>query len=184
MKLAQETVVAEKTKYALSIDQIQKFLPHRTPFLLVDRVLEIQAGGDLNDPSINGKIGTRVVATKCVSYNEPYFAGHFPGFAILPGVLLIETMAQVATFSLYPYVKNNPEQGLRDTRCVLVGIDSARFRKPVIPGDKLTIETVVSRTRGPLWAFDCKASVDGQLVAEAKIMANWITDSPEKEAVK
>ena len=166
--------MAQEAKFALGIDEIQKFLPHRMPFLLVDRILEIAPGPETADAAMTGKVGTRVVGVKCVSYNEPYFAGHFPGFAILPGVLVIETMAQVATFSLYPHVKTDPTQGLRDTRCVLVGVDSARFRRPVVPGDSMRIETVVSKTRGPLWVFDCKASVDGQLVAEAQIMANWI----------
>src|SRR6478609_8230282 len=93
----------EQQQYRLNVDQIQKFLPHRQPFLLVDRILEIHPTGDLTDVSPSGKVGTRVVGLKNVSFNEPYFQGHFPGFAILPGVLLIEIMAQVASFSLYPF---------------------------------------------------------------------------------
>ena len=93
-----------ENKYRLNIDQIQKFLPHRPPFLLIDRVLEIHPTGDVNDMSPNNKLGTRVVALKNVSYNESYFQGHFPGFAILPGVLILETMAQAASFSVYPYL--------------------------------------------------------------------------------
>src|SRR5690348_631334 len=88
--------------YRLQMNQIQRFLPHRTPFLLVDRILEIhpQGGSDLPPPSAG--LGTRVVGIKNVSFNEPYFQGHFPSYAIVPGVLIVETMAQVASFSVYP----------------------------------------------------------------------------------
>jgi 3-hydroxyacyl-[acyl-carrier-protein] dehydratase len=172
--------------YRLSVDQILKFLPHRAPFMLVDRVLEIHPTGDLSDLSPAGKIGTRVVAQKNVSYNEPYFQGHFPGFAILPGVLILEIMAQTSSFSLYPYMASHPagiEHLARNFQCIFVGVDSARFRKPVIPGDTLRIETTVTKCRGRLWAFKCEATVDGQRVAEAEIMANLIANSnPAPEA--
>jgi 3-hydroxyacyl-[acyl-carrier-protein] dehydratase len=166
--------------YRLGIEQIMQFLPHRAPFLLIDRVLEVHPAGDLNDISPNGKIGTRVVAQKNVSYNEPHFQGHFPSFAIMPGVLVIESMAQAASFSLYPYMVNHVAgvgQLSRNFQCILVGVDSARFRRPVVPGDTLRIETVVKKCRGRLWAFECSATVDGQRVAEAEIMANLIANA-------
>ena len=160
--------------YRLGIDQIQKFLPHRQPFLLIDRVLEIHPTGDLDDLS-NGKIGTKVIALKNVSFNEPCFAGHFPGFAILPGVLLVEIMAQAASFSVYPYMMKDGEKKGGDFQCILVGVDNARFRKPVVPGDTLRIETTVTKCRGRLWAFQCVVLVEGLKVAEADIIANLVS---------
>jgi 3-hydroxyacyl-[acyl-carrier-protein] dehydratase len=161
--------------YRLGIDEIRKYLPHRAPFLLLDRILEIHPTGDVKDMSPNGKVGTRVVALKNVTYNEPFFPGHFPGFSIMPGVLILESMAQTASFSVYPYMAAQPqgvEAMARDFKSIFVGIDGARFRKPVVPGDTMTIESVVTRCRGRLWGFQCKASVDGKVVAEADIMAN------------
>jgi len=166
-----------RSRYALGIQQIEKFLPHRAPFLLVDRILEIHPVGDLKDYSSNGKVGLRVVGLKNVTYNEPHFAGHFPGFSIMPGVLIVESMAQVAAFSLYPYLVPNLDTGQvsRSFQVVLVGIDSARFRKPVVPGDTLRTETEVLKTRGPLWCFRCVGYVGEAKVAEVDLMANLIT---------
>src|ERR1700730_9418025 len=93
-----------ESQYRLNIDQIRTFLPHRAPFLLVDRVLEIHPNGDLNDFSPENMVGIKVVALKNYTYNEPYVMGHFPNFSIVPGVLLLETMAQAASFSIYPYM--------------------------------------------------------------------------------
>lgn len=172
--------------YRLNVDQIKKFLPHRAPFLLVDRILEIHPTGDLSDVSHNGKVGTRVVALKNVSYNEPYFQGHFPGYAIMPGVLLLETMAQAASFSLYPYLANQPEgvgMMAKNFQCIFVGVDGARFRRPVVPGDTVRIETQVTKCRGRLWAFECVALVDGQKVAEADIMANLIANADSSSEI-
>lgn len=167
--------------YRLDINQIQRFLPHRPPFLLIDRILEIHPGGPVDQPAPSAAIGTRVVALKNVSFNEPYFQGHFPGFAIVPGVLILETMAQVASFSVYPSMRDHLEKLSRDFQCILVGVDSARFRKPVVPGDTLRIETVVSKCRGKLWMFECTAFVDGQKVAEAEILANLVSQSETSE---
>lgn len=165
--------------YCLGIDRIQRYLPHKSPFLLVDRVLEIHPNGSLDDMSPANMVGTRVLARKNVSFNEPYFQGHFPGFSVLPGVLVIETMAQVASFSLYPYLMKDPSRSLEDFGCILVGVDGARFRRPVVPGDTLLIETVVAKCRGRLWQFDCTAKVDGHPVAEAQIMANLLQNKGE-----
>ncbi len=161
--------------YRLNIDQIRRYLPHASPFLLVDRILEIHPTGDLDDLSPQTKPGIKVIGQKNISYNEPYFQGHFPTFSILPGVLIIETMAQVASFSLYPYLERDLEKLAREFQCILVGVDGVRFRKPVIPGDCLKIESVVTKCRGKLWAFRCEATVDGQRVAEADILANLIS---------
>lgn len=170
---------AERSPYLLSIDQIRRFLPHRSPFLLVDRILEIHPMGDLDDLSSNQKQGIRVVGLKNVSYNEPFFQGHFPNFSIFPGVMLLETMAQVASFSIYPYMVKDLDRLARNFQCILVGVDGVRFRKPVFPGDSLRIETLVTKVRGRLWAFECKALVDGQRVAEAEILANLVPASEE-----
>lgn len=164
-------------EWKLNIDQVRRFLPHRAPFLFVDRVLEIHPQGDLNDLSSANKVGVRVVAQKCVSYNEPFFQGHFPQFSILPGVIILETMAQVSCFSLYPYMARDMDRLARDFQCIFVGIDGVRFRKPVVPGDVMRIETVVTKCRGKLWGFHCEAKVDGQVVAEADILANLIANT-------
>lgn len=159
--------------YRLGIDQIQKFLPHRAPFLLIDRVLEIHPKGDLGDLSSDSKVGVKVVAIKNATFNEAHFQGHFPGFAIMPGVLILESMAQAASMSLYPYLKDKIG-GEQEFSCILVGIDGVRFRKPVVPGDQLRIETTVTKGRAKIWGFHCEATVDGQKVAEADLLANLV----------
>ena len=163
---------------SLGIQEIKKFLPHSFPFLLVDRVLEIQSVGDLTKLAGDDKIGTRVRAQKNVSVNEPYFQGHFPNYPILPGVLIVEIMAQTASFALYPYVQADGagasnKQSDKKLECILVGVDEARFRKPVVPGDVMEVEATLKRCRGKLWGFDCIARVNGQVVAEASILANF-----------
>ena len=166
-----------ENNYRLNIDEIRRYLPHRSPFLLVDRILEIHPVGDLKDLSSEGKTGIKVSGIKNVSFNEPHFQGHFPQFSIMPGVLLIESMAQVASFSLYPYMMHDLDRIARDFQCILVAVDNARFRKPVVPGDTLKIESEVVKTRGRLWVFRVSASVEGQKVAEAELMANLIANS-------
>lgn len=169
-----------ENRYRLNIEQIRTFLPHRMPFLLVDRILEIHPQGDLNDLSPANKVGIKVVGIKNVTYNEPYFAGHFPSFSIVPGVLLVEMMAQVASFSIYPYLEKDIARIARDFQCILVGVDDCRFRKPVIPGDTLRVETVVTKCRGKLWGFSCVAFVEGQKVCEAQLIANLVANSGEE----
>lgn len=164
------TETTEQSKYRLTIEQIRQFLPHRFPFLLVDRILEILPGTGSDGRLPGVKVGTRVVGIKSVSYNEPYFHGHFPDYAVVPGVMIIETMAQVACFSIYPWITEK-------FQCALLGVDAARFRKPVIPGDLLRVETVVTKNKGGLWGFQCVALVDGQKVAEADILANMVIPS-------
>lgn len=166
-----------ENQYKLNSDQIQKFLPHRAPFLLVDRILEIHPKGAEGSDAPAAGVGTRVVGIKNVSYNEPFFQGHFPGFSIMPGVLILETMAQVASFSIYPSISKEIDRFSRDFQCILVGVDGARFRKPVVPGDTLRIETEVTKCRGKLWIFQCSALVDGQKVAEAEILTNLLEQS-------
>ncbi|MGG7519210.1 3-hydroxyacyl-ACP dehydratase FabZ [Allorhizobium undicola] len=137
---------------ALDILEIMKLIPHRYPFLLVDRIIEID--GD------NAAVGI-----KNVTINEPFFQGHFPGHPIMPGVLLIEAMAQTAGAICAL------KEGTRDNLVYFMMIDNARFRKPVVPGDQVRFHVHKQRQRGKMWMFKCEAKVDGALVAEADIGA-------------
>jgi 3-hydroxyacyl-[acyl-carrier-protein] dehydratase len=136
----------------IDIDEIRKLLPHRYPFLLVDRIVEIE-------------LSKRIVGIKNVTFNEPFFTGHFPEKPIMPGVLILEAMAQaggVLAFKSFPGMEGS---------VFFTGIDDARFRKPVIPGDQLRLVVEVVRHRREIWVFDGKAFVDDDIVAEARIMA-------------
>ncbi|MBN21988.1 MAG: 3-hydroxyacyl-[acyl-carrier-protein] dehydratase FabZ [Bdellovibrionaceae bacterium] len=158
--------------YELSIDQIREFLPHRYPFLMIDRILSISPVGDLSNSSSADKVGVEVIARKCISASDMVFEGHFPGYSIYPGVLLIEAMAQTSSFSIYPYVQDQFTEFVENFLCIFVGIDQARFRKPVVPGDLLEIRTEVLKTRGELWVFRGEIKVEGQRVADAEFRAN------------
>ncbi|WP_309697760.1 3-hydroxyacyl-ACP dehydratase FabZ [Armatimonas sp.] len=127
-----------------------RILPHRYPFLLVDRVLEVE-------------LGKRILARKNVSVNEPHFVGHFPMVPIMPGVLQIECMAQVGGVLLLL------EPGNEGKLALLTGIEKARFRRKVVPGDVLEIEITVIKVRGPMGWIHCEAKVDGKIASEADI---------------
>jgi beta-hydroxyacyl-ACP dehydratase FabZ len=136
----------------IDIDEILSLMPHRYPFLLVDRVVEFEET-------------KRIVAIKNVTINEPFFQGHFPGRPIMPGVLILEAMAQaggVLAFKSVPGMKGS---------VFFTGIDGARFRKPVIPGDQLRFVVDVVKHRREIWVFEAKAYVGDDVVAEARIMA-------------
>lgn len=137
----------------MDIEEIQEYLIHRYPFLLVDRVVEFEEN-------------ERLVALKNVTYNEPFFQGHFPGQSIMPGVLIIEAMAQ-ATGLLA--MKSEPEKTGKGRTYYLVGVDKARFRRPVTPGDQLTLEAVKLKERRNIWSFACTAKVNGQVAVTAEI---------------
>ena len=138
----------------IEINEIMRILPHAYPFLLVDRVVEIEPG-------------KRIVGIKNVTYNEPFFPGHFPGHPIMPGVLIVEAMAQTAGV-LASKSMPQEEQG---KPVYFLGIDNVRFRKPVVPGDQLRLELEITKHRQAIWGFKAKASVDGKLVAEAELLA-------------
>jgi beta-hydroxyacyl-ACP dehydratase FabZ len=145
----------------LTITEIMKLLPHRYPMLFVDRVVEI-------DPD-----GKRIVGLKNVSANEQFFQGHFPGNPVMPGVLIVEAMAQCAA------ILGLREMPDRDKKLFLFGgVDKARFRRPVVPGDQLRLECVVLHRRATSVKIHGKATVDGQLVAEAELFSVLI-DRPE-----
>lgn len=138
----------------VDVNRIQELLPHRYPFLLVDRVLELEPN-------------RRILAVKNVTINEPFFQGHFPLYPVMPGVLIIEAIAQTAGALC---VHNAGKEDIPQI-VYFMGIDKAKFRKPVVPGDQLLLHVKKIRSRGPVWRFYGEAKVDGQLVAEAEISA-------------
>jgi 3-hydroxyacyl-[acyl-carrier-protein] dehydratase len=162
----------EKSAFYLEQKQIQEFLPHRYPFLLVDRILDISAPNPMDDDNLKNKIGIKVVGQKNVSMNEHFFQGHFPEMAIMPGVLQIEAMAQTASFAMYPMMIEKIRRAEQKFQCFLVGVDEVRFRQPVTPGDVLRFEAEVTACRKSLWIFAAKAFVGEKLVSEATLMAN------------
>ena len=153
------TVEDQETLEQMDIHEIIKYLPHRYPFLLVDRVLECTPGES-------------AVAIKNVTINEPFFQGHFPQRAIMPGVLVLEAMAQVCGLLAFKSTKTEPDD---KNIFYLVGIDKARFKRPVEPGDQLRLEVDFARSRRGIWVFSAKATVEGQLCAEAEIMCTMRT---------
>jgi 3-hydroxyacyl-[acyl-carrier-protein] dehydratase len=148
----------------LDIKRIMELLPHRYPFLLVDKVLEMEAG-------------KRIVTIKNVTINEPFFQGHFPGYPIMPGVLLIEAMAQTWGILI---LSAEPER-VEEKSILFIGIDNARFRKPVVPGDQVRFELEAMDLKRSIWKFKGKAFVDGALVAEAELMATVRVKLGERE---
>ena len=139
------------TTSALDIDAVREILPHRYPFLMVDRIEELEA--------------ERIVGIKNVTVNEPYFVGHFPDYPVMPGVLIIEAMAQVAGVLVLSGIPDR-----KNKLVLLAGVDGAKFRKPVRPGDQLRIEMKVLRSRSSMAKVTGTATVDGVVVAEAEIL--------------
>ena len=135
-------------------DRILGMLPHRYPILLIDRIVEIE-------------VGERAVALKNITMNEPQFQGHFPGHPIMPGVLLVEAMAQAAAALVVATLGGDAEGRL----VYFMTIDNARFRKPVVPGDQVRITVTKERQRGPVWKFKGECTVDGTLATEATFSA-------------
>ncbi len=138
----------------LDIQHILRKLPHRYPFILVDRVLEIEHG-------------VRIKALKNVTINEPFFQGHFPARPVMPGVLMLEALAQAA--ALLSFESQGTEPGA-DTVVYFAGIDEARFKRPVGPGDQLILEAAIERQKAGIFRYKARATVDGQLAAEAVLM--------------
>jgi 3-hydroxyacyl-[acyl-carrier-protein] dehydratase len=140
----------------MDIKEIQKFLPHRYPFLLVDRIIELE-------------IGTKAIGIKNVTLNEEFFQGHFPGHPIMPGVLIIEALAQVGGILAF-------RSGVNMGKTVyFMSIEKAKFRKPVVPGDQLRLEIQILQQRGNVWRFSGNATVEGKVAAEAEFTA-MVTD--------
>src|ERR1700724_3038286 len=147
----------------MDINEIRRILPHRYPFLLVDRIVEMEAD--------------RIVGIKSVTANEPFFQGHFPDFPVMPGVLIVEAMAQTAGVLV---LKSIPD---RESKLVLlVSIESAKFRRPVVPGDQLRLEMVVLKRKHTVAKMAGRATVDGVLVAEAEVVGK-LADKEETPTV-
>jgi len=143
----------------ISNEEVQKILPHRYPFLLLDRILEF---------TLNEKL----VGLKNVTFNEPFFQGHFPGKPIMPGVLIIEAMAQAGGVLA---IKSDPQQ-MRNKIAYFLAIDKVKFRKPVVPGDQLILELTALRRGQKVWKMQGKAFVGEKLVAEAELTATFSKD--------
>jgi 3-hydroxyacyl-[acyl-carrier-protein] dehydratase len=145
----------------MDIEQVMQYLPHRYPFLLIDRVIELE-------------LGKSITAIKNVTINEPFFAGHFPGAPVMPGVLILEAMAQAAGILSFKTKNYTPEQiGV----IYFAGIDNARFKKPVKPGDQLVLKAEIVREMRGIWKYTGRAEVNGAMVAEAELMAT-LRDKP------
>lgn len=142
-------------KYAMDIHEILQYLPHRYPFLLIDRVLEIDMGKSL-------------VAIKNVTMNESFFAGHFPNRPVMPGVLILEAMAQAGAVLAYKSTNTHPDDG---TLYYFAGIDNARFRSVVEPGDQLRIEVKVVRSKREIWKLEGSAYVGDELACSGEFMS-------------
>jgi 3-hydroxyacyl-[acyl-carrier-protein] dehydratase len=138
----------------MDIHEILEYLPHRYPLLLVDRVLEVVPG-------------ERIVALKNVSFNEPFFPGHYPHHPVMPGVLVIEALAQTAAILSFKTMGGKPDD---KSVYYFVGIDGARFKRPVSPGDQLIFEVSILANKRGIWKFAARAKVDGQVAAEAELM--------------
>ena len=146
----------KETQTLFDIQEILEYLPHRYPFLLVDRIIEY-------------KEKEWIVGIKNVTFNEPFFQGHFPGVPIMPGVLILEAMAQLGGFLVF---KTLPD---KESKLVFfIGVDNARFRRPVRPGDQLHLRMIIKRVKGKIGKLQGRALVDGQLVTEADIMFSLV----------
>ncbi len=144
---------AVKVENLMGVNEIRQFLAHRYPFLLVDKVTQLELGKSLT-------------AIKNVTINEPFFNGHFPQNPIMPGVLIIEAMAQATGLLSFRTLSNEPRS---DLLFMLVGVDKVKFKKPVLPGDQLELRVNLIRQKGNIWIFETEASVDGEVVAAAEI---------------
>ena len=143
----------------MDIHQVLQYLPHRYPFLLIDRVLEVVPN-------------ERIVALKNVSMNEPFFPGHYPHNPVMPGVLVIEAMAQASAILSFKTMGTLPSD---DSVYYFVGIEGARFKRPVGPGDQLILKASISMNRRGMWKFLAQAEVDGQIAAEAELICTLRT---------
>ena len=142
------------TDTTMNINEILRLLPHRYPFLLIDRVLDY-------------KVGEFLRGYKNVTFNEPFFNGHFPQRPIMPGVLILEAMAQATGLLAFRTVDRAANN---DSLFFLVGIDKARFKRPVEPGDQLMLDVHVVNSKRGIWVFECEATVEGKIAASARIM--------------
>lgn len=146
--------MTNQTTTSMDIHEILEHLPHRYPFVLIDRVVSLE-------------LGKEITAIKNVSVNEPYFPGHFPYHPVMPGVLIVEAMAQAAAILSFKTMGSKPSD---DSVYYFAGIDSARFKKPVSPGDQIVLTVQIDRILKGIWKYSGVARVDGVVVAEAQMM--------------
>ncbi len=149
-----DTEAVAVVEKVIDIHGIQRMIPHRYPFLMIDRVINLVAN-------------VKATGVKSVTINEPFFQGHFPSDPIMPGVLIVEAMAQTAAVLVVATLGPEREGSL----VYFMSVDSARFRKPVVPGDRLLVHVEKERQRGNVWKFSAKAEVDGMIVADATYAA-------------
>ena len=138
----------------IEIEEIKEYLPHRYPFLFVDRVVKLE-------------LGKYIKAYKNVTTNEPFFPGHFPDKQVMPGVLILEAMAQASGILGFKTMNKKPEEG---SMYYFVGADALRFKKPAVPGDRIILESEVITNKKGIWKFGCKASVEEEIIGEAVIL--------------
>ena len=141
-------------KFSMDIHEILNHLPHRYPFILVDRVISME-------------LGKEITAIKNVTINEPFFPGHFPYHPVMPGVLIVEAMAQAAALLSFKTMDTKPNE---ESVYYFAGIDNARFKKPVNPGDQIILHVEIDRVLKGIWKYSGKATVDNEIVAEANMM--------------
>lgn len=152
-------------------DIVLSYIPHRDPFLFVDEIHEVIPGRDAD-----GKItpvGTTVVGTRQFKDSEQFFKGHFPGYPITPGVIITESIGQIGTFAFYPFLEEKKLQQPNGDLLKLVGVNSGRFRAPVLPNDTIEAHARLVRGKRGIWIFDCTASVNGKTVVECELVANY-----------
>lgn len=151
---------------SMDIHQILEYLPHRYPFVLVDRVLDCEPG-------------KKITTLKNVTINEPYFPGHYPHRPVMPGVLIVEAIAQSAAILSFKTMGKKPDDG---SVYYFVGIDGARFKRPVSPGDQLIMQVEITRMSRAIWKYKGEARVDGAIAAEAELMCTYKSLSTSEEA--
>jgi 3-hydroxyacyl-[acyl-carrier-protein] dehydratase len=154
-----EAACAEEAAIQIDVQRIMEMIPHRHPFLMIDKVVDVVAD-------------VQATGIKNVSINEPYFQGHFPSRPVMPGVLIIEAMAQTAAVLVVHTLGREAEGKL----VYFMSVDNARFRRPVVPGDRLEVRVLKQRRRGSVWKFEGRAEVGGQLRAEAVFAAMILND--------
>ncbi len=147
-----------ESEYKISIGEIMKMIPHRYPFLLVDKIVELVKG-------------ETIVGIKNVTFNEPYFMGHFPDFPVMPGVLIVEALAQVSAILVSKTINSDNNIDFAEKTVFFMSIEDAKFRKIVEPGDTLYLRSAIKQNRGPVWKFSGYAEVNGQKVAESSFSA-------------
>ncbi len=148
----------------IDIQEILSLLPHRYPFLLVDKVIAMEKGKS-------------IVAVKNTTINEPYFQGHFPSYPVMPGVLILEALAQAGGILAY---KTEEEDDLKNKLTYFMGIDKARFRKPILPGSVIILNVELIKRKQSVWIFHGRAEVEGKLCAEADLMASFLPKQTDK----